>query len=230
MKFHPLADYPLDGFDRRIECCVRKSDPTYITFLMLEASLYQCASFVQGTVLDVGCGFRPYENSYYKAASKYIGLDYLSDRSKPDIIAPATDIPLGQCEMDTVVSNETLEHVAEPAKALSEMFRVLRPGGYMILSCPAYWPRHEQPYDYYRYPYDGIIALVQSVGFKLEKLYCRGRTYAFLGQVLQHTGTSILRPRVVSRAINELFLKLDRRRSNDKLTLGWTVLARRENQ
>jgi SAM-dependent methyltransferase len=199
----------------------------YINFVMLEASLQKCRSYVEGQVLDIGCGFRPYEFSYYRGASKYIGLDYLTDRSKPDVIGSALDLPFGEKSMDTVVSNETLEHVPDPARAVVEMYRVLKPEGYLILSCPAFWPRHEQPYDYFRYPYDGIISLVEGAGFRIETLFCRGRTYAFLGQVLQHTGVSLLKSALARRILNSVFLRLDRRKTNDILTLGWTVLARR---
>ena len=39
---------------------------------------------------------------------------------------------------DLVVSNDVLEHVAEPAAALGELYRVLRPGGELIFSVP-FW-------------------------------------------------------------------------------------------
>ena len=226
MNAHPLAQYPLTN-SLPAHCCVAPSDPTYLTFIMLESSLDRCSSHVKGQVLDVGCGFRPYEFTYYRNAAKYIGLDYLSDRSKPDVVGSALDLPFEACSMETVVSNETLEHVPNPARAVEEMYRVLKPGGGLILSCPAYWPRHEQPHDYFRYPYDGIISLVEGAGFRIETIFCRGRTYAFLGQVLQHTGISLLKSTLARRILNSFFLRLDRRKTNDTLTLGWTVLARR---
>jgi 2-polyprenyl-3-methyl-5-hydroxy-6-metoxy-1,4-benzoquinol methylase len=39
---------------------------------------------------------------------------------------------------DTVVSCETIEHVPDPAKAVSELGRVLRPGGRLFLTAPNY--------------------------------------------------------------------------------------------
>ena len=60
--------------------------------LMLENSLRQCAQYVKGTTLDVGCGRRPYEKTFFADASKYIGTDYLSDRSRPDVVCSALDL------------------------------------------------------------------------------------------------------------------------------------------
>jgi glycosyltransferase involved in cell wall biosynthesis/SAM-dependent methyltransferase len=48
----------------------------------------------------------------------------------------ALDLPLGDASVDAVVSFETLEHVREHARFMSEVKRVLRPGGKLIVSTP----------------------------------------------------------------------------------------------
>lgn len=40
---------------------------------------------------------------------------------------------------DVVISCETIEHVPNPIKALEELYRVLKPGGKLILTCPNYF-------------------------------------------------------------------------------------------
>src|SRR5688572_6567999 len=129
---HPLAEYPLDGTAGHLECSLPRSHPTYLTIVMLENSLRQCQSFVKGQLLDVGCGHRPYEKSFFAGAGKYVGTDYLSDRSRPDVIASALHLPFSAGSFDTVVSTEVLEHVPEPLKALKEMRRVIKPNGFLI--------------------------------------------------------------------------------------------------
>jgi SAM-dependent methyltransferase len=47
-----------------------------------------------------------------------------------------SDLPFGDMEYDRIISLETLEHVAEPAVFLSELYRVAKVGSRMVLSCP----------------------------------------------------------------------------------------------
>jgi SAM-dependent methyltransferase len=222
---HPLAEHPNRSVPRRVKCSRPMSDAAFLTTVMLECSLESCSSFVQGLVLDVGCGNRPYEKTFFSGAKKYIGTDYLSDRSRPDIVCSALALPFAADAFDTVVSTEVLEHVPDPAQAMREMQRVLRPGAHLILSTPLYWPRHEAPYDFFRYPYDGMISLVERSGMELVRLYNRGTSYAFLGQVIQHIHP--LRSRFVRWWINRCFLFLDNRLRHDVLTMGWTMVARK---
>src|ERR1043166_3488357 len=180
---HPLAEHPLSGSNGELKCSLPKWHRAYLVTVLLEGSLNKCAEFVRGTLLDVGCGWRPYEKTFFAGATNYVGLDYLSERSEPDIIGSAQAIPCPDNSFDTVTSTEVLEHVPDPLKAMREMTRVLKPNGYLILSTPMYWPRHEVPYDFFRHTYDELLYLTAESGLELTKLFNRGRSYAFLGQV-----------------------------------------------
>jgi ubiquinone/menaquinone biosynthesis C-methylase UbiE len=222
---HPLAEHPLDNQSGKPQCSLPTWNRHYLMTVMLENSLKNCSGFVKGKLLDVGCGWRPYEKTFFAAAEKYVGLDYLSDRSKPDIIGSAQAIPLPDNSFDTVASTEVLEHVPDPLKAMREMCRVLKPGGYLILTAPMYWPRHEVPYDYYRHTYDGLLHLVKESGLELTKIFNRGRSYAFLGQVLQQIHP--VKAKSVSWLINQFFMWCERHLNHDNITLGWTLVARK---
>ncbi len=222
---HPLAEQPLDRLPGRPQCSLPAWDRTYLNALMLENSLRQCAPCVKGRLLDVGCGRRPYQHSFFAAASQYIGVDFLLDRSEPDVVCSALGLPFAADAFDTVVSTEVLEHVPDPLLALREMRRVLKPGGCLILSTPMYWPRHDVPCDFFRYPYDGLLHLVNESGLQLTRLFNRGRSYAFLGQVVQHVHP--IPGRAASWLINRFFLWCDRRLKHDALTLGWTLVAKK---
>jgi SAM-dependent methyltransferase len=222
---HPLAKHPLKDTGHGNHCSVNKLHRAYLHTLMLEASLEYCGKYVQGKTLDVGCGRKPYEKTFFEAAQEYVGMDYLTDRSTPDIVGSAIDIPLPDATFDTVVCTEVLEHVPDPAKAFSEINRVLKPSGHLILSTPMYWPRHEVPYDFFRYPYDGILSLANNGGFELVELFNRGHSYAFIGQIIQQTQP--FRSPLISYAVNSFFLLLERTLRHDAHTIGWTLVAKK---
>ena len=222
---HPLAEHPLEHLAGKPKCSLPQHDRAYLVTVMLENSLRLCGPYVKGLTLDVGCGRRPYEKTYFANAKKYVGVDYLSDRSRPDVICSALRLPFADRSFETVVSTEVLEHVPDPLQALREMRRVLKAGGFIILSTPMYWPRHEVPYDFFRYPYDGLLYLVKESGLDLTRLFNRGRSYAFLGQVLQQVHPLAANP--VNWLINRFFLWCDCHLNHDAITLGWTLVAQK---
>ena len=225
---HPLAQHPLKGLPEIPACSLPTWHRTYLSTVMLESSLSQVAPYIKGKLLDVGCGNRPYEKSFFSGCSQYIGCDYLSERSKPDVVCSALDLAFPDNEFDTVVSTEVLEHVPDPLRALRQMYRVAKPGAYVIVSTPMYWPRHDLPYDFFRYPYDGLIYLVKESGLELVKLFNRGNSYAFLGQVFQHVHPLNLKS--FTWFINRLALWCELHLNHDTHTLGWTVIAQKSSK
>ena len=63
----------------------------------------------------------------------------------------------GRCDM--VVADQVLEHVADPAAAVAESVRVVRPGGLVVLTTCCVNPIHGRP-DYWRFTPDGLRLLV----------------------------------------------------------------------
>ncbi len=122
----------------------------------------------KGRVLDVGCADRWAEPHLPKDCT-YIGLDYpttggLLYGAHPDIFADASNLPLPDASVDTVLLLEVLEHLRHPGQALSEVARVLRPGGQLILTMPFLYPIHDAPHDYQRYTHHGLLREVEITG------------------------------------------------------------------
>ncbi len=60
-----------------------------------------------------------------------------------------------------------MEHVFNPGDFLSEVNRVLKDGGILLISIPFIWDEHEQPYDYARYSSFGLKYLLENRGFNV---------------------------------------------------------------
>ncbi len=84
--------------------------------------------------------------------SEYMGTD-ISEGPGVDKVCPADKLleEFGENSFDLVISTSALEHIREWRDAVSNIKRVCKPGGLIILSMPSRWPFHEYPYDYWRY-------------------------------------------------------------------------------
>jgi ubiquinone/menaquinone biosynthesis C-methylase UbiE len=97
-------------------------------------------------LLEVGCGFSNMFLEDYKKVQKVIGVDINPDYIKEaywldqKVVAPMEDmseVPAGS--VDLVMNSWVLEHIYDPEKAFTEVFRVLKPGGYFVFVTPNTW-------------------------------------------------------------------------------------------
>ena len=79
------------------------------------------------------------EQSFYKRFRKMKNLDYTTcDLDSPiaDVKADIQDLPFEDNSFDVIFCNHVLEHVEDDKKALSELFRVMKSGGWGIFQVP----------------------------------------------------------------------------------------------
>ena len=127
----------------------------------------------RGIMLDVGCGTKPYKSIFAPYVEKHLGLDHrdsLHDSSEVDVVADAYDTTLSDESIDTILSSAVLEHLERPWDAVKEMYRVLKRGGYVILTAPLFWHLHEEPRDFYRYTKHGLKYLFEDAGFEVVEV------------------------------------------------------------
>jgi SAM-dependent methyltransferase len=107
-----------------------------------------------GRVLEIGCGrggfatwlaSEPSTTSVVAADFSAVGVQMgraHARRLDPGpldwAVADVQAVPFADGSFDTVCSCETIEHVPSPRRAVGELFRVLRPGGRLYLTCPNY--------------------------------------------------------------------------------------------
>lgn len=115
-------------------------------------------------VLAVGAGGQAGAISKF-SANKYgfslFELDIDNNRL-PDVVGDLCLLPIATHSLDAVIALEVLEHVRNPIAACSEIARVLKPNGVIILSTPFIFPIHDNPYDYYRYTKYGLKDLLDK--------------------------------------------------------------------
>jgi SAM-dependent methyltransferase len=92
-------------------------------------------------------------------ASEHIGCD-IQEGPGVDRVEDVHHLSFADESIGTVICLETLEHVADPLRAVREMHRVLRPGGILAVSSLMFFPIHEHPWDYWRFTPEGFGLLL----------------------------------------------------------------------
>ncbi len=101
-------------------------------------------------VLDAGCGEARFTSALVRAGRPAVGVDVAREplrrararESELDVrlVPAAGPWPLEDCGFDAVWAGEVVEHVLDTAGWLSEVRRVLRSGGALVLSTPDHGP------------------------------------------------------------------------------------------
>lgn len=142
----------------------------WLAFYINNKSFISISHLIKGTVLDLGCGEKPYKEEIQKISDAYIGVDWPSTSHKKKEIDVYADIsealPFKSDSVDTIVSFQVMEHLPEPFRFLKGSRRILRKKGKIILTIPFMWGVHEPPYDFYRYTQYGLYYLLKKAGFQ----------------------------------------------------------------
>ncbi len=118
------------------------------------------AGQIRGTLLSIGCGPKIYQ-ALTKALEIRVDLAwYNSLHSNAD----AHHIPFCSDSFDGVLVEEMLEHCHAPHLVISEIYRILKPGGKLIMTVPFLLPLHDRPIDYFRFTEYGLRYLLRSFG------------------------------------------------------------------
>ncbi|MBC7870302.1 MAG: class I SAM-dependent methyltransferase [Chitinophagaceae bacterium] len=119
----------------------------------------------QRTLVDVGCGSMPYRPLFNPYPIHYVGVDLPGNNQADFYFTDDAKIPLANHHTDIILSTQVLEHVDDPKTYLEECFRILKPGGFLILSTHGYWNYHPTPTDYWRWTGAGLRKIIEDTGF-----------------------------------------------------------------
>jgi len=130
------------------------------------------------------------EQAFYKRFKKMKNLDYITtDLHSPlaDIKADITDLPFADNEFDIIFCNHVLEHIPDDQKAMQELYRIMKSGGWGIFQVPLDENRAETfqddsitdpkertrifgQYDHVRVYGQDYFDKLKAVGFRVEKV------------------------------------------------------------
>jgi len=96
----------------------------------------------------------------------FVGVDV---RPGPgvDQVADVEALPHASASFGTVIAMNTFEHVPRFWRGFEEIFRVLRPDGALLVSCPFYFHMHSYPSDYWRFTPEALEVLLDGYPSKI---------------------------------------------------------------
>lgn len=134
--------------------------------------------YAKGRLLDLGCGKVPLYEAYRNYVTDITCVDWGNSFHANDHLDLEQDLtkktPFSDCEFDTIILSDVLEHIPVPEDLWAEMARILSINGKIILNVPFYYSLHEQPHDYYRYTEFALKRYVERSGLKLIRMEAIG--------------------------------------------------------
>lgn len=200
----------------------------------------------KGRILDIGCstggfltgmrewgGWEPYGveiNPYAaKYAQEHLGLNVT--------VGELFDAHYPNAAFDVVTLWNVLEHLHQPIATLSEIGRIIRPGGLLVLTVPnidsveakifgRYWAGLDAPRHLYLYSRNVIKKILDSTGFELVEVASFTGRYSVLSMSLgfwiDEKVTDLNRKTFLKRCVNSFLPRL--------LTLPYYFIADHLNQ
>jgi SAM-dependent methyltransferase len=206
-------------------------------------------------ILDAGCGTGQMLKCL-ESHGEAIGIDsspqaigYARERGVRRLVhGSITDPPFRDGSFDCVVSLDVIEHVDDDLRILTKLHEVVKPGGHLIVTVPAFkllWSEHDEiNLHKRRYRAEQLSRLIEDAGFELQRVtYCNTTLFLpilamrkaknFLRSVRRARGTTIgaLRsdlgeyPSPVNAALSWLMRGETRLMSRVDLPFGVSILA-----
>ena len=130
---------------------------------------------LQGRALDIGCGI----GDMLMHRANTVGVDinphtvaFCNARGASAVVMQPDELPFSSGEFDSVLMDNVLEHIPQPERLLSEVHRVLRPDGRLLVGVPGARGWASDPDHKVFYDQDKLSACMAAAAFKtVENFY-----------------------------------------------------------
>lgn len=133
-----------------------------------------------GITIDLGGGGTPSYLSILKLEGTFINIDRIKE-AKPTIVGDIErGYPIASASIDTALLLNTLEHVYAHQHVVSEMRRILKPGGRAVVYVPFMFPVHTHQTtqflvdDFFRYSENALRRIFSEAGFSKIQIEPQG--------------------------------------------------------
>lgn len=176
---------------------------------------------LKGTTIELGGEKKYFHQIYFPNVSEYI---YSNIDRDYDLFLDITNMSALENEsIDNFVCISVFEHLKEYNKGFKEIYRVLRPGGYILFTMPFLYPYHDK-IDYWRFTRDGLSVLFDD--FEVINIIQFGGLFSTLSDFLQRPKGNINKRYMVYKTVG-IFIAilghfLD---TQDNYPLGYGIFA-----
>lgn len=149
---------------------------------VIRAELDRLALPAGARILDAGCGSGRTLVELADYGGEVCGIELSSDAAELARARGLGDVQVGRLEelpwedgaFDLITCLDVIEHVPDDVTALVELRRVARPGGWLLVTVPAYqalWSRHDEANHHYRrYSRSMLRTAARSAGWQIERV------------------------------------------------------------
>ena len=202
----------------------------------LDRDLEATRPFLRGRVLEIGAGRRGRRGRFTPptdGVERWISVDR-DPRHGPSVQADIHALPFPSAVTDVVVCLEVLEYARQPAAALAELWRVMRPGGTLVIAMP-FLHRADHPDDRWRFTEGGLARLMTDAGFEVIDVRRQGAALAVIVNIAKFVIRTQPRWRrrllaLIARPFGEWLVRLDprlvaRHPELQSFSTGWLMIG-----